>query len=211
MSGSDREEREQRLAWFDEVYSRAGENADNVPWSRSGPHPGLRHWAAGSPKHTGTAIDIGCGLGDNAEFLSALGYDVTAFDLSPNAIDWARRRFPQSRVTYQTGDLFALPVQWLGAYDLVSEVYTLQALPGDLRRQAVRDIAALVAPGGRIAVVCLGRDEHETTDGPPWRLARSELDGFSAAGLREVSFDDIGLGENESRHFVAVYSRAESG
>ena len=208
MTGSDREEREQLLAWFDEVYSWAGQNPDNVPWSRSGPHPGLRHWASGTSEHAGSAVDIGCGLGDNAEFLTALGYEVTAFDLSPNAIDWAQRRFPQSRVSYRTADLFALPENWSGAFGLVSEVYTLQALPGDLRRQAVRALTELVAPGGSIVVVCIGRDEHEATDGPPWRLAKSELAGFEAAGLTEASFDDVVLGENDRRHFVAVYERS---
>ncbi len=121
-----------------------------------------------------------------------------------------RRRFPQTRVTYQTADLFALPTDWVGAYDLVNEVYTLQALPGDLRRQAVTAMADLVAPGGRIVVVCIGRDEHEATDGPPWRLAKSELAGFPAAGLIEVSFDDVVLGDNVRRHFIAVYARPES-
>lgn len=210
MSDSGPVDREQRLAWFDEVYSRAGQNPDNVPWSRSGPHPGLRHWASGTSGHAGLAVDIGCGLGDNAEFLTALGYEVTAFDLSPNAIAWAQRRFPHSRVSYRTADLFALPTDWEGAYNLVSEVYTLQALPGDLRRQAVTAMAELVAPGGRIVVVCIGWDEHEATDGPPWRMAKSELAGFQAAGLTEVAFDDVVLGENERRHFVAVYARPES-
>ncbi len=106
MTGSGSADREQRLAWFDEVYSRAGQNPENVPWSRSGPHPGLLHWAAGWSGHGGSAIDIGCGLGDNAEFLVALGYEVTAFDLSPNAIDWARRRWRAQQARFYRLEAF---------------------------------------------------------------------------------------------------------
>lgn len=204
---------EDRLAWFDELYRRAGDDADAVPWSRPGPHPGLDHWAKSAigrgAGHAGKAIDVGCGLGDNAEFLASLDYDVTAFDLSETAIDWAKRRFADTAVSYAVADLFALPVEWHGAFDLVSEVYTLQALPADLRQGALRAIAGLVAPGGRIVVVCLARDEDEHADGPPWPLARSELSGFGDAGLAPVTFEDVVLGDNQRRHFVAVYERAE--
>ncbi len=199
--------RNERLAWFEELYSRAGGDAGNVPWSRPGPHPGLKHWAKASSGHEGRAIDVGCGLGDNAEFLAGLGYEVTAFDLSASAVDWAKRRFPRSRVKYRVADLFALPAEWSGAFGLVGEVYTLQALPADLRQQALAAVAGLVAPGGRVVVVCMARDENEPASGPPWPLAKSELEGFRAAGLAELSFEDVRLGESARRHFVAVYER----
>jgi SAM-dependent methyltransferase len=205
VSGDD--DRAGRLAWFDELYRRAEANADNVPWSRAGPHPGLEYWVARAATNPGKAIDVGCGLGDNAAYLAELGYEVTAFDLSETAIDWAKQRFTGSGIDFVTADLFALPAHWRGAFDLVSEVYTLQALPADLRQGALEKIAGLPAPGGRIVVVCMARDEDEEPDGPPWPLARSELDGFMAAGLQEALFADVVLGENRRRHFVVEYRR----
>jgi hypothetical protein len=54
----------------------------------------------------------------------------------------------------------------------------------------------------------MARDEDEDPgDSPPWPLARSEVSGFVDAGLTEASFDDVVLGDNERRHFVAVYTR----
>ncbi|MEJ8573360.1 class I SAM-dependent methyltransferase [Microbaculum marinum] len=196
-----------RLAWFDELYRDAGEDAGNVPWSRSGPHPGLAHWAASAPEHGGSAIDVGCGLGDNAEYLAELGYETTAFDLSETAIAWARRRFPRSPVAYAVADLFDLPTAWIGAFHFVDEIYTLQALPEDMRQNALANIAKLAAPGGRILVVCIASDDAGRTDGPPWPLARSEIDGFLRHGFGTESFQDLVLGENDRRHFVATYRR----
>ncbi len=206
MTGPDPQD--ERLGWFDELYGNAGGDADNVPWSRQGPHPGLEFWAKREAAHAGRAIDVACGLGDNAEYLASLGYGVTAFDLSQNAVDWAKRRFPETSVDYHAADLFALPDEWAGAFDLVNEIYTLQALPADLRPSALTRIAGLVEPGGRIVVVCMARDEDEDPgESPPWPLARSEVSGFIAAGLTEASFDDVVLGENGRRHFVAVFTR----
>ena len=42
-------------------------------------------------------LDVGCGLGDNAECFAAAGAKVTAFDFVAQAIEWAKRRFPQTQ------------------------------------------------------------------------------------------------------------------
>ena len=76
------------------------------------------------------------------------GFRVTAFDLSPRAIAWARPRFPQ--VEFMAADLFAPPPDWNGAFDLVHECYTLQALPDAPRADAMRTHRA-VRPAGRTA------------------------------------------------------------
>ena len=135
---------------------------------------------------------------------------MTAFDLSARAIDWARQRFPDSTVSYCAADLFDLPEEWSGTFDLVNEIYTLQALPADLRQRALRRIAELVAPGGRILVVLAWAAMRRRIPATIRRflpLAKAEIDSFTAAGLIETSFEDIVLGKNNRRHFVAVYSR----
>lgn len=38
------------------------------------------------------AVVIGCGLGDDAEYLASMGYEVTAFDISPTAIAMCHTR-----------------------------------------------------------------------------------------------------------------------
>jgi SAM-dependent methyltransferase len=147
-------------------------------------------------------------LGDDAEFLATLRFDVTAFDISPTAIDWCRRRFPNSKVRYQTVDVFRAPAKWQQAFDFVFEAYTVQVFPGDLRERAARLIGQFVRPGGTLLVVARGRDPHDDPGQMPWPLTRAELTAFAAAGLREVQFEDYLDAEDPPvRRFRVAYRR----
>ena len=86
-------------------------------------------------------------------------------------------------MAYSVKDLFDLPAQWSRAFDLVVEIYTVQALPLSLRERAIAPSRVWCA--GRYAVVIQAVREDTDTDpaGPPWPLTRAEVDLFAAAGL----------------------------
>ena len=84
---------------FEAVYHEANGDFAGVPWAHGRPHPALVAWLnaiAPSVVRCGSRIAVvGCGLGDDAIELIRRGYDVTAFDISTTAIEWARRRHPE--------------------------------------------------------------------------------------------------------------------
>lgn len=192
------------MAWFEPIYAQAAQGDGRIPWARYAPDPQLIRWLAGQ-KNAGRALVIGCGLGDDAEALATAGYQVTAFDIAPTAIAQAQARFPASPVHYQIADLFALPAEWAGAYDLVVEHRTIQALPWQLTDAAIAAIVACVAPNGRVLVLTHGRDPEEDRRGIPWPLSRTELAGFVTHGLTETAFLDYR--EHGMRRFCVVYQR----
>ena len=199
-----------RRRWFWHVYQSAGDDPAPVPLADLEPQQALVEWLHDLPpeRRTGRAIDVACGLGDNAEVLASAGFDVTAFDLSADAIAWAKRRFPQTQVDYRTADLFDYPESWEQAFDFVHETYTIQALHGELRRHAIERIARLIARGGCLLVICRGRDEGQEFDGPPWPLSKNELAAFREYGLAEAVFDDfIEERDRSVRHFRVEYRR----
>ncbi|MFT4097008.1 MAG: class I SAM-dependent methyltransferase [Rhodoblastus sp.] len=153
------------------------------------------------------ALDVGCGLGDNAEALAAAGAKTTAFDLSENAIRWAKRRFPGTAVDYRAADLFDPPADWPGAFDLVHECYTLQALPNRLLPQAGAALASFLKPGGRLLVIARSRPNPAAPDGPPWPLSRGDIEGLVANGLTLESLEELAP-PGEPAHWRALYRRA---
>ena len=201
------------LLWFDEIYKEAAGDPSLVPWGHLAARFPLVEWLArkGAVEPGLTALDVGTGFGDNAVALHQAGYEVTAFDISKTAVDWAAARFPDLAITWEAANLIAPPEAWMGAFDLVSETFTLQALKGEDRERAMASLARLVRPGGRLVIVARGRLDDEPFDPPPWPLSESELDHFSTLGfeevLRETFFDEK---EPPCRHFLAEFFRLET-
>jgi SAM-dependent methyltransferase len=193
---------------FEELYARAGEDFERVPWASLSPHPALRAWLDRAAIARGErALVVGCGLGDDAEELSGRGFHVTAFDVAPTAIARCRERFPDSSVKYRVADLFALSGKWGRAFDLVVEIRTLQSLPVDRRGEAARAIAGTVRPGGRLFVRCLARGDAEPVDVRPWPVSRAELGAFVEAGLDELEFREEPQAGGPARSFTVVFGR----
>jgi SAM-dependent methyltransferase len=198
------------VGWFEAFYRGQDGDAARVPWADPIGHPLLSAWLAErGPPPAGSgrrAVVVGCGLGEECEHVAQAGWDTLGFDVSPTAIDWCRRRWPDSQVEFQVADLFRPPPGWLRAFDLVVEVYTLQALPAEVRPQAARRMAELVAPGGTLLVITRGREPDEPADALPWPLVRDELDVFVEAGLEQVRFDDVpSLEHSGGRRFRIEY------
>ncbi|MHC5653247.1 class I SAM-dependent methyltransferase [Stappia sp.] len=198
-----------RASWFHAVYETAGRDPAAVPWADLAPKPELVDWLKEHPGEGRRALDVACGLGDNAEALAAAGYRTTAFDLAPEAIRWAGERFPQGTVDYRVADLLDPPTDWVGGFDLVHECYTLQALDGDLREAAFPALARLLAPGGRLLVLTRTRGEGMPADGPPWPLTPGELHRFETLGLTRVTFEpyEIRKGARVIAHVRALYRK----
>lgn len=197
--------------WFEDRY-RGIAKGRFPSWTDRRANPHLVAWLAEARPAPGAAAVVGCGLGDDAAALASAGFAVTAFDVAPTALKLAAERFPEQSVAWRAGDLLALPQGWRGAFDLVVEIYTLQAMPAASRPAATAGMAQLLAPGGRLFLLCRGRGETEATDGPPWPLAPSELDAFDAAGLSRESFEDFNdpFEAKPTRRFRAVWRRPGS-
>ena len=194
---SDSVKNQDPTGWFEPLYAQAQGDTARVPWAKNQVHPYLQQWLSTYPPETKdqSALVIGCGLGDDAELLASLGYQVTAFDISATAIAWCQQRFPESAVNYLVADLFNLDPSWQHKFDFVFECRTVQALPLDVRSQATKAIASLVAKNGKLLVVTRHREDNTLPEGPPWALSTAELGQFLDWGLTEVRCDRFMEGE----------------
>lgn len=193
--------------WFEALYGEAAGDSGRIPWADMHAHPCLELFLQ-RDLPLGPVLVVGCGLGDDAETLAARGYAVTAFDVAASCIAWCHERFPTSTVDYETADLLALPERYARHFGFVVEIYTVQALPLNVRVSALEALAGCVAPDGTLLVIARGREDDLAPDGPPWALSRGDLAALESAGLSLLRFEDFFDDEAPpTRRFVAVYRR----
>ena len=113
----------------------------------------------------GSALDLGCGEGDDAIWLAQHGWRVTAVDVSPTALARAAQHAKTADVadmiTWERHDLaLSYPT---GTFDLVSAQF-FHSPVGPPRDVALRAAASAVAPGGVLLIV-----SHAAF--PPWALS----------------------------------------
>lgn len=212
-------ERGDPLGWFDALYKESGGDTEKIPWADMEPNRFFKAWAEETGLMGGgrSALVVGCGLGDDAKYLHDLGFKVTTFDISPTAIEWAKKVYGDTDIQFETADLFQVPDSWKatndgdthagGGFDFVLEIYTIQPLPIEMRPQTIDAVASFVAPAGTLVVVCRGREDDDEVGEVPWPLSRRDLSRFKENGLIETSFREYWHEEDEEKRFVVEYER----
>lgn len=199
------------LGWFDSIYKNAEGDYKAVFWADLEASPYLIKWLEKNPikENKNKAIVIGCGVGDDAEALSEFGYDVTAFDISPCAIELCKNRYPNSKVKYLVADLFNYQKKWIENFHVIYECNTIQVLPGEYRVKAREAISNLIRKEGHLLVSCRSRKKGEQEDDIPLPLDKYEIDDFIRTyKLEEIEF--LAYDDNQIPkvpHFFAVYKK----
>ena len=196
--------------WFEELYFQAQGDIQEIPWADLTVNPNFAQWLdvnqiQGNDK---TALVIGSGLGDDAEALSQIGFEVTAFDIAPSAIAWSQKRFPDSRVNYVVADALKFEKSWEKKFDFILESYTLQSVPDYIRQQIMQNMTKYLRALGTLLVICRGREITEEANDLPYPLTKEELTLFEELGLKNITFEDyIDKKNTPTRRFRIQYTQ----
>jgi len=110
------------------------------------------------------------GEGRNSVWLAEQGFDVTAFDFAPNAVEKARALAKRRGVVvdHQLGDIEHWP--WATArYDAIAAIF-IQFLPPERREGAIAAMKGSVVPGGVFLLEGYRPEQVDYgTGGPPRR------------------------------------------
>jgi SAM-dependent methyltransferase len=143
------------------------------------------------PAPGGTVLDIGAGSGRDAAWLAAKGYDVVAVEPSESMLAHAREKHTSSRIQWLSDSLPDLAkVRRLGlSFDLILLSAVWMHIPPSDRQRALRKLATLLAPKGRIAIsLRLGAPDTERA---MYEVSLPELAGLAQQfGLRIVHTSD---------------------
>jgi len=146
------------------------------------------------------AIDLGCGTGTNAIYLASHGFDVTAADISPTAIDRCRMRRATTdvRIRCLQADLLDLPDDTGGPFSFFFDRGCYHVVRRVNVAAYFRTLERILAPTA-LGLVLTGNANEPMQHGPPpvteeeFRADWESL--FDVLWMREFRFDaDIGGG-----------------
>jgi ubiquinone/menaquinone biosynthesis C-methylase UbiE len=104
-------------------------------------------------------VDVGCGTGELVLMAAHRGLrDVTGFDATPGMIEIAERvaRASRCRAWFEVAVAEALPLPDRSVDAVVSSFF-FHHLPSDVKRDALREMWRVLAPGGRLVIADYGR------------------------------------------------------
>ncbi|MCP4547202.1 MAG: class I SAM-dependent methyltransferase [bacterium] len=93
-------------------------------------------------------LEIGCGEGRDAVFFARNGYDVSAFDLSPQGVDKTMALAARAGVALNAFQADLLTWRLTEAFDALFANGVLHLLPPEMRREIFDNYKTFTKPGG---------------------------------------------------------------
>ncbi len=179
-----------RMHW-DERY-RTGQ----TPWETGQPSSELRRVVTETPIAPCRAVELGCGTGANTLWLGQQGFDATGLDLSPLAVERARRRAREAgvRVSFLEADVLCPPGELTGPFDFFFDRGCYHAVRREDVQGYLQTLRRLTPPGS-LGLVLAGNAREPHDPGPPVvteQEVRSELGSLcDVVQMREFYFDQV--------------------
>lgn len=166
------------------------------------------------PASGATILDVGAGSGRDAAWFAAHGYDVVAVEPSNAMRSQGRALHPSTRIRWIDDSLPELvQVRRLGlTFDLILLSAVWMHLPPSSRERALRKMATMLAPNGRIAISL--RIGEPDADREMYAVSLHELSNLAQQlGLRLVSATDSPdkLGRSSVSWTTAVFGLPDDG
>lgn len=173
-------------------------------WDLGGVHPFfselINHASSAGLKASGYVIEPGCGRAHTGAALAKLGYNVTAFDVSQEAVDAAKKLYAHlANLELVVADLFALPDSWTNMFDAVYDRAVLCALPRSIRPVYVEACAKMLKPGGLFLSIPFTKLHITESEGPPFAVCEEDLEEMFASKFEKVVHIDKPHDEKDSK------------
>lgn len=168
---------------FDEWYQEI------PPWDIGRPQTAFVNLEA-EGKLKGKILDVGCGTGENALFLSSKNHDVWGVDFSPLAIKKAQQKAQDRnlRVTFTVAD--ALKLGDLNQpFDCVIDSGLFHCFSDDDRPLFVNQVSKILTLHGVYHFLCFS--EKELREGGPRRISLKDIETSFNLGWKQLSVKEV--------------------
>ena|ERR1700677_4586416 len=143
------------------------------PWDIGRPQPAFVR-LADAGLLTGALLDAGCGTGEHTILAARRGARALGIDVSPLAIEIARRKAAQRGVDTSFQVLDALRLDTLGeVFDTIVDSGLFHVFDDAVRARYVRAVHTVLRDGGHLHLMCFS--DRQPGDWGPRRVTEGEL------------------------------------
>ncbi|WP_255314983.1 class I SAM-dependent methyltransferase [Rhodococcus koreensis] len=143
-----------------------------APWDIDGPQPAIVR-VVSEGGFAGAVLDAGCGTGENALHVAALGLSVVGVDVAETALAIARAKAEDRRIEIEFAAADALRLETLGRrFATVLDCGLFHTFDAGERPGYVASLASVTEPDGILYVLCFSDDGP---DAGPHPVSREEL------------------------------------
>jgi SAM-dependent methyltransferase len=110
----------------------------------------------------GTAVDFGCGEGQDLAFLAECGYDATGYEFTASGVQKTRDLLEKRNLAAQAHQADLRAHNWAEQYNLVLSINALQFL-GEAAPEALGHVIEAVAAGGVLGLSLFAREDETSS------------------------------------------------
>jgi SAM-dependent methyltransferase len=145
---------------------------DPAPWDLGHPQPAIVRLAS-EGGFAGTVLDAGCGTGENALHVAALGLSVLGIDVAETALAIARKKAADRGIAAEFAAADAFHLDRLGRmFETVLDCGLFHAFDADEQPAYVASLASVTKHDGTLYVLCFSDDGPDTGPHP---VSKEEL------------------------------------
>jgi ubiquinone/menaquinone biosynthesis C-methylase UbiE len=148
---------------------------EEIPWNIESPPDALVKLVKSGAVKPCKAIDLGCGTGNYAIYLSRLGFEVTGVDISPTAVKIATERASKKgvRSNFLVADVLGNLHEIQETFDFAYDWELLHHISPDDRQKYIENVCRILTPDGMYLSVCFS--ERDTQFGGSGKYRNTRL------------------------------------
>ena len=165
-------------------WTKAYTNVAKPGWELEEPNPALVTALPPLKLQPMRVLVLGAGSGNDAAHFASLGHHVTAVDFSDEAIQRAQKKYSsQQNLKFVKADLFALPQEYVGSFDMIFEHTCFCAIDPERRSEMIKVWRRCLTDIGHILAIFFTIDRP---NGPPFGATEWELRERMKKGFRPL-------------------------
>jgi cyclopropane fatty-acyl-phospholipid synthase-like methyltransferase len=144
---------------WNNIYSSCKRSLKELPWVRTNIPVWFKEVIDSQWSVPSKTLDVGCGNGYHAQYLSKRGYHVTGIDVSKEIIEYANKNYNNKNLIFKQEDVFSKTLL-KDKYNFIYDIGLFHNILPEKRKEYSKQISNLLEKNGKFLLFCFDKREE---------------------------------------------------